>query len=269
MFLDVFIKFVGFLGLLRFLWWVFKILVAYFRKPVQLDRSKWVLITGASTDVGKALVLKCAGQGVNVIGIGEHERALQSVEMEYSLIHPAGAFRYFVHDFSDPTAASVIFSKLNDIELSSLFVCHDRRIGKEFVKWTNQELIDFNNAHMTSNVLLAKHFAAKTAEQGNITFISSVHTFVIIPGCQNYGSVKRFLNQFIHSDQFEVGKMCVQVLNPKGFHGDSLTSDRIADMVLATLNTNFDVDVGRASIISRILFWVLPPPVIDFVLRKL
>jgi short-subunit dehydrogenase len=288
MFLVGFIKFVGFLGLLRFIWWVFKILVAYFRKPVQLDRSKWVLITGASTGVGQALALKCAQQGVNVVGIGPNESALQSVQIEYSRLHPSGTFRYILRDFSDPTAAADIFSELQDIELSSLFVCHGRAVRHKLIDWTNKELIDYNNALMTSNVLLAKHFAAKSGQQGNITFISSPNTFTYGSISQNYGSVKRFLNQFVHSYQFEAGKMCVQVLNankvdqwniydcvssnePQLFcdlYDRSLKPERVADMVLATLNTNFDVDVGYDSIIGRVLFWVLPPPIIDFLIRK-
>jgi short-subunit dehydrogenase len=251
--------------------------------------GRTILITGASSGVGQSLVLKCAGQGVNVVGIGRNETALQSVQRQYSEVHPAGTFRYLLRDFSDPTTPADIFSSLADIDLSCLFVCHGRRIPKRLVDWTNQELIDYNNALMTSNVLLAKHFAAKTGERGNITYISSMQTFAVLPLDQSYGSVKRFLNQFVHTYQFEVGKMSVQILNPGRIDGTkffdlvphslratfarsvprALTPARVADMVLATLNTNFDVDVGWDAIVARILFWALPPPLIDVVLRRL
>jgi short-subunit dehydrogenase len=289
MLLVSFVKFVGFLGLLRFLWWVFKILIAYFRKPVQLDRKKWVLITGASSGVGKSLSLKCARQGINAIGIGRNKETLESVAEEYAKINPSGTFRYILQDFSDPKAAANIFESLGEIELSSLFVCHGERIPKKLTDWTNEELINYNNAFMVSNVLLAKHFAAKTGQTGNITYISSVHNFTRLPLNQSYGSVKRFLNQFVHTYQFEAGDMHVQVLNPGRIDGTkffdsvpnnlrgalarkvpgALTPERVADMVLATLNTNFDVDVGWDSIVSRVLFWVVPPPIIDFVLRRM
>jgi short-subunit dehydrogenase len=248
----------------------------------------FVLITGASSGVGRALVMECASQAVSVVAVGRDESALIAVRDGYTRINPRGECRCLIRDFADTGAAASIFAELKTVPLSAMFVCHGVRTPKRFVNFTNPELTTYNNAMMTSNVLLAKHFAAHTETRGNITFISSMHTFTRIPFNQNYGSVKRFLNHFVHNYQFEAKNMCVQVINPGRIKGTkffdsvpqnlrgflarpipwALTPERVARIVLATLDTNFDVDVGWDAILSRIIFWAVPGPVIDFFLKR-
>jgi short-subunit dehydrogenase len=285
------VAFVGFLGLLRFIWWVYKIAYAYLRPAVDLKKKgvEWVLVTGASSGIGKAIALKVADQGINVIGVGRNKQALE--ELEAAITAKGVEFRPVVKDLSQPTAAGELFESLEPkLQIGAVFVAHGGRTPKPFVDFTNQELIDYNNLMMTTNVLLAKHYAERTSERGNITYISSLHNFTYLPYNQNYGSVKRFLNQFVHMYQFEVRDMWIQVLNPGRVRGTkffdtvppelknyfnspwcaswSLTPERVANFALSTIGTNFDVDIGFEAIIARVIFWIVPPPVIDFILRK-
>jgi short-subunit dehydrogenase len=286
------VAFIGFLGLLRFIWWVFKIVYAYLRPPVNLKKRgvEWVLVTGASSGIGRAIALKVAEQGVNVIGVGLHQQTLEDVERATTA--KGVEFRAVVKDLSKPTAAGELFESLEaTLNIGALFIAHGGQVPRPFIDFTNEELIDYNNLMMTTNVLLAKHYAARTGEKGNITYISSVHNFTYLPYNQNFGSVKRFLNQFVHMYQFEVKDMWIQVLNPgrvqgakfsgevppelreyfnpPGSAGRGLTPERVAEFALSTIGTNFDVDIGLDAIITRIIFWIVPPPVIDYFLRKM
>jgi short-subunit dehydrogenase len=281
--LAQFVRFIGIVAVLRFAWYVFKVLYAYFSKPVNLKARgvKWVLITGASSGVGRELTVKVLKQDVNVIGIGRNNSALSSLEGEYP-----GRFKKVVADLSDPTVVAKIFDDISDIELGAMFVCHGSRIVRGLDEISGQELVDYNHAMITSNLLLAKHYTQKTGDKGTITFVCSCHSFTWLPYQSTYGSVKRFLNQFAYMYQLEV-KTSVQSINPgrisdtpfnsgldpkyTSFYGRNIlgmSASRVADIILGTAYSNLVIDIGLDTIVMRIIFTVVPPPLIDFFLKR-
>ena len=278
----------GLLGFLRFLWYLYRIVYPLVAKPKDLKKLgvNWAVVTGASGGVGHHLAVTLAKQGVNVAGIGRNERDLD--ELGEKVRANGAEFEKIVVDFADTGAAEQVFKKLQGREVGALFVCHGACPVKSFDKFTPEEIISYNHAMITSNVLLAKHFMEQVGNFGTITYVSSANTFLYTPLAANYGSVKRFVNQFGHMFRIESKHVTVQVINPGHIAGTkffddvpeavkfltkdppgTLTPEKVTNAILATVGLNCDVDIGWDCILYRCLLWVLPVPVMDFVMEKM
>jgi short-subunit dehydrogenase len=85
----------------------------------------------------------------------------------------------------------------------------------------------------------------------------------------------------------EVKDLTIQVLNPGRINSThffnefsekwnarksnqfyALSPEKVAQMILATVNTNFDVDVGLDAILMRFVYWLFPAPLLDAAMKK-
>ncbi|OHT12506.1 hypothetical protein TRFO_17534 [Tritrichomonas foetus] len=285
-FISSIVCLIGFFGFLRFLWYVFKIVYTYKSQPKNLkDKNiKWALITGASSGVGYELALKIADQGVNVIAIGRSKERLSKLENDVKSKN-VNFFKLSV-DFSDYQATTQVFPQIKaEIadQIGALFICHGESSIKPIEDFTDDEIEKYNNSHITSNVIIARDFVKQGGQI--LSVMSSANSFITTPYATQYGCVKRWMNSFYHILSFEVNTS-IQIIN-SGFIKDTqffsnipsslksfsdppsyaLTPGRVADMLLATVGTGFEVDVGYDTILYRCLFWVLPPQVTDMIFR--
>lgn len=282
------IAFIGVLGFLRFVWWIGKVLYGKFAKPKDLKKEgyKWVLITGATSGTGYALAEKVAAQGVNVIATGRNVDQLNALEK--SCKSKKVEFVKIAQDLGEEGAVEKIFEAIGNRKVDAMFVCHGLGPMRRAQNFTNKEIVDYNNAMVISNVLLAKYFKERGNPNGTITYMSSANTFMYTPFAQNYGTVKRWLNQFVHMYKLESEGITVQVINPGHINGTSffknipecmksmtkdtpsaLTPGRVADVILATIKTNLDIDVGNDAVMMRILYTVVPTPLMDMVMKNM
>lgn len=288
-FLASFCVFVGFFALIHLIWYFFKSLYAYFANPVDLKtylNAKWVLITGASSGVGWELALQCADQGVNVVALGRNEQRLN--DLKSILEAKKVECRTFSKDLSDPQTIPAMFKEdLNDIKINAVFSCHGGGMITRFENYTNKELIDYNNAAITSNILLAQDFIRQCPGKGSITYVSSANEFFPTPFLTQYGSVKHFITHFgdcIKLDGY-YQNISVQVVNPGQIAGTrffdtmpeklksfgtpgshALKPSVVARMLLSTVGTNFTFDCGIDCWLFRLIS-ILPFPVSDLILK--
>lgn len=292
-FISSIICFIGFLGILHFLWYVYKILYTYFSKPKDLKSKNvnWCLITGASSGVGYELALKVAKQGVNIIALGRNEERLIKLEQDIKSSQSNIEFIKISLDFSEYEKVGKLFSEIipqqnnnQKVTVDSLFLCHGGAVLKQFEDFTNEEIEKYNNSFITSNVIISKDFINQGGK--GITVISSANSFVYSAYVDQYGAVKCWMNRFFNTLRIE-SNIPIQILNPgviknTRFFDDvplgmkpivkppesSLTPERVADMILSSYGKNFEVDVGTDCIAYRCVFWLFPPQVIDFVMSR-
>ena len=277
------ISFVGFCGFLRFAFYVYKIIYSYKSKPKNLKEKniRWAMITGASSGVGYELALKLCNQGINVVALGRNEERLNQLEDQVK--NKGAQFIKIVADFSDKEEASKVFEKVGGNTIDALFICHGSSTIKPLEEFTNEEIEQYNNSFITSNVILTKYFIKQKGK--TMTVMSSANSFWTTPYATQYGAVKRWLNSFCHTIRFEAN-ISIQIINA-GFIKDTLffknvspglkafstpppyalTPGRVADIILSTIGTGFDVDIGVDSIVSRCLLWIVPPPIVDLVFK--
>ncbi|KAK3335124.1 short chain dehydrogenase/reductase [Cercophora scortea] len=85
-------------------------------------RPPWVLVTGASDGIGKALSNELADSGFNVVLHGRNRTKLLNVQSELSQAHPARSFRLLVADATQcqPEVFKDIADQLSDLHLTGL-----------------------------------------------------------------------------------------------------------------------------------------------------
>lgn len=285
------ICFIGFCGILNFVWYLYKVLYTYFSKPKDLKSKNinWCLITGSSSGVGYELALKVAKQGVNVVALGRNEERLSKLEEEIKNNQSSIEFIKISLDFSDYETVGKLFSEIipqqkNNITIDSLFLCHGGSTLKPFEDFTNEEIESYNNSFITSNAIIAKDFINQGGK--GITVISSANSFVYSAYVDQYGAVKRWMNRFFNTLRIE-SNIPIQVLNPgviknTRFFDDvppgmksivkppesALTPERVADMILSSYGKNFEVDVGTDCITYRCVFWIFPPFLVDLIMSR-
>ncbi|KAK3693271.1 short chain dehydrogenase/reductase [Podospora appendiculata] len=85
-------------------------------------RPPWVLVTGASDGIGKALSNELAASGFNVVLHGRNRTKLLNVQSELSQAHPARSFRLLIADATQcqPEVFKDIADQLSDLHLTGL-----------------------------------------------------------------------------------------------------------------------------------------------------
>ena len=287
-FLYSFVAVIGFFCFLRFLRTMYKFLYAMYMPAKDIKKkynTEWVLITGASSGVGKELAKMCAKQGLNIIGVGRSKEKLEKVKAEVEKENVS--FRMYAVDLSDTNAPKRIFEENKDVKIGCLFVCHGNNNCGRIIEKSEEEVKNELNAMTTTNMLLTRYFGQQVGEKSTVTYISSLNAHIYTPYASLYGSVKRFIEHFtahmemegyFHGMSYQV--LCPGYIKNTDFNAkmpkelqaaaeNGMTPEFVARAVLATAGKNFDADLGYDCLLIHFLVWLLPQSIVDIVFQHI
>lgn len=153
--------------------------------------NKTVLVTGASSGIGKAVAIECSKMGAHVIVTG---RNAQRLDETFSLLQ-GDRHRKITCDFSNREEVRELSGKLP--LLNGLVHSAGTVRAKPFPEVTQEDMhyvfdINFFAPALLSQTLLADH---KLQENGSIVFLSSIDGPVVIhPYNSIYASTKGAIN---------------------------------------------------------------------------
>lgn len=167
-----------------------------------------VLVTGASRGIGRAIALRFAREGYEVIGVARKQAELDALAAE--IRGEGGKCRTIALDVADPKAVA---TKLKGVDVDVLV--NNAGVGtiKPMMELTPDEwhqMIDVNvNAlfHVTRAVLPGM-FARRS---GHVCTIGSVGGRSLFPGGTAYGATKAFVNSWAENLMIEVRDQGVKV----------------------------------------------------------
>ena len=157
--------------------------------------GKTVLITGASSGIGRATAIECSKMGATCVITGRNKERLQST---FDLLEPVGLHQQIVGDLTIPTDLDNLVASvpLLDGLVNNAGISFTKPIG--FLKHEDIQRVYETNLYapmMLTNNLLKKK---KLAKDSSVVFISSTAAF----GCSNanstYGTAKAALSDFMH-----------------------------------------------------------------------
>lgn len=167
------------------------------------DMSKFkgrrILITGASSGIGKALAIKFAQLEAYVIAIGKRELAPEEFE-NLSLI------RYHSIDLSEPQS----HKRVTDLLLDSIdvFVSNaGMAYSKPFIELSESEINEQLQINLTTIIYLTRELIInkKLTEGGKIIYLSSLSGIYPMAEMSLYCSAKFGLEGFVNSIKQELG----------------------------------------------------------------
>jgi len=177
-------------------------------------KNKVVLVTGAAQGIGKAIALKFASLGANLVlnDIGSQEEKLKELSEEIS--KKGVKVKYFLADVSNFEEVQKMMEQIKnefgrlDVLVNNAGIIRDRTLAKmtkeEWQKVIDVDLTGVFNCTKAALPLLIPN-------QGNIISISSVVGQRGNFGQTNYGAAKAGVIGFTKSLAKEVGKFGVRV----------------------------------------------------------
>jgi NAD(P)-dependent dehydrogenase (short-subunit alcohol dehydrogenase family) len=132
--------------------------------------NKTILVTGASSGIGKQIAINIAKMGGNVILTGRHKNRLENT---FNLLSK-GSHQYYVADLANPTEREELIASIPELD----GVVNSAGIVKPFpIKFITQQKIDETlNINYESPLLMMASIAKnrKLNKNASIVFISSI-----------------------------------------------------------------------------------------------
>jgi len=256
--------------------------------------SKWALVTGASSGIGKSIAIELAKMEINVVVIAKNNHHLIETKNELCNMFPQRQFRFISVDLSDSNSdyMNKIIEQTNDLDIYIVFNNVGYMQIEAFEITPLNSKLNMIEVNILSSVKITDYFYKKMVEKrhcGVFCFTSSTSGFIPSPFAPVYSATKSFLSSFANSLAIEAKYKNIDVVcvNPGYVHTpiyDSIpnlmllrmlsvigqTPDEVADIVIRTLGTSIvSIDSGFFSIISRLCEKVLSINVICFLITHI
>lgn len=137
--------------------------------PFSLE-NKTILVTGASSGIGKAIAIECSRMGAKVVITGRNEQRLQETYKLLAGLHPA----YIVANLTKKEDVETLVNQIDS--LNGLVNCAGLTIPKPFKFLQKEDIqevmtINFNAPLLLTQLLIKKK---KLQKASSIVFISSI-----------------------------------------------------------------------------------------------
>ncbi|MGY6522257.1 MAG: SDR family NAD(P)-dependent oxidoreductase [Mongoliitalea sp.] len=172
-----------------------------------LERKK-ILVTGASSGIGRATAINAASDGADVIFVGRNEERLQHALLEGNT--KEGSL-YWAGDLTDEANLDRLCSEsfaLDGLVLNAGIV---KTLPVSFIKSADLDLL-FDVNVKSAILLVQKLLKAKKINKGaSIVFVSSISTVKATVGNSMYNATKGALNAFARSLALELAPKNIRV----------------------------------------------------------
>jgi short-subunit dehydrogenase len=186
----------------------------------------WVLITGASSGIGKAFAEKTASAGFSLVMVARNEDKLNqlksSLEKQFNI-----SVRVVIADLTNHDDIINVLQSTEDLEVGLLINNAGREDSNHFLKINQEEHIQTIDLNVKAPLLLTHHFGSKmvSRKRGGIINMASIVAFQGVPYISNYAATKSYNLIFSEGLSAEFSKHNIDVLAvAPGFTATNLAS---------------------------------------------
>lgn len=175
--------------------------------PFSLE-NKTILVTGASSGIGKAIAIECSRMGAKVVITGRNEQRLQETYGQLEGTHPA----YIVADLTKKEDIETLANQIDG--LNGLVNCAGLTIPKPFKFLQEEDIQEVMTVNFNAPLLLTQLFIKKKKLQkaSSIVFISSISgTKVSYIGNSIYSASKGAINGICKGLALELASQQIRV----------------------------------------------------------
>jgi len=281
---DTFVYGVAAVWMLSWLSYILPQVYIKFLKPQNLKEkynAEWALVTGGSTGIGRAIVERLAGQGLNVVIVAFPDKFLDQAIDELTAKFPKCKFVKVGVNLADRNFMETLSKETKDYKIS-IVINNAGFIKTGFFAdsdWKGQ--ITNHDVNATAAAEITHHYVRLMREnklRGCVTFTSSPAGFMATPFSVLYGATKAYLTNFAQSlaPEIRVDGIDVAVVHPSPvasnfydkahmidtiafFKGTATGPETIADILLAGVGRVVTIDQGYYPICVKLLLKVLDP----------
>lgn len=179
-----------------------------------MDHQPTVLITGASSGIGRALAFQFAANRYHLVLLARRQEKLQEVAREAEDRYGVRV-HCLTHDLSDPGAAETIHRNLDDIDTTVTTLVNNAGIGLNgyFTGQSVEQQLAMMQLNMTSLTHLTRLLLPGMLDRGRggILNVASTAAFQPGPGMAVYFATKAFVLSFSEALHEELSSTPIHV----------------------------------------------------------
>ena len=197
--------------------------------------NKHVLLTGASSGIGRAISIECSKMGAELLLTGRDENRLYET---LSKLDNPSAHKMVLADLSDEAAILHVIETVED-PLDGIVLCAGITKPKPFSFITSEDISEVMSVNFNAPVILTKELLRKKKlnKAASVVFISSISGVVISSvGGSLYSASKGAINGIAKALAIELAskKIRVNCVNPGMidtdiYHDGSITNEQLEE----------------------------------------
>lgn len=197
--------------------------------PFSLE-GKNILVTGASSGIGRAIAIECSKMGANVIIIARNETRLNET---LSMMEASSNHKVIEADLSKVEDINILVDKLS-IKLDGIVHCAGFTITKPFQYFKDEDINGIMAVNFYAPLYLTRSLLKKKLinKDGSIVFISSIYGVLVSAyGGSIYSASKGAINGLMKGIALELASKSIRVnsINPGMINTDILSSGIITE----------------------------------------
>lgn len=231
--------------------------------PFSLENKK-ILVTGASSGIGRATAIECSKLGARVILTARNEERLKET---LSLMEGEG-HQYLIADFNEPSAVDELVAQLPQLDSLVLNAGVNKLAPVQFIK--EEDLMKVLRVNSIAPMMLVKTVLKKKkiAKGGSIVFTSSISGNYTIATAHSYYSVsKAAVSAFMMNAAKDLGAkgircnaVCPGMVETNLIHNAELSEEDLKEDMrnypLGRYGQPKDVAMGIVYLLSDASSWV-------------
>ncbi len=221
-------------------------------KRLTENYEEWVLITGATSGIGRELALKFGEAGFKLIITGRREQALG--ELSTLLFDEYGAESIPVSgDLSTAEDVKQLLKEIDHLNIGIAVLNAGFGTSGKFIHADLEQELNMLDLNCKSVLMMSHHFAHKMkaqAKKGAIVFLSSMVAFQGVPNAANYAASKAYVQSLSEALAIELKGEGIDILSAAPGPVASGFSER-ANMVMNMSLKPEDVGVPIIEAIGR------------------
>eukprot|EP01023_Acetabularia_acetabulum_P061606 TRINITY_DN7462_c0_g1_i12.p1 TRINITY_DN7462_c0_g1~~TRINITY_DN7462_c0_g1_i12.p1 ORF type:complete len:316 (+),score=49.22 TRINITY_DN7462_c0_g1_i12:33-950(+) len=237
--------------------------------------AEWALVTGASTGIGKALTLKLASQGLNVVLVALEDEWLEQTFKEVQEKFPHLQFRKIGVNLGNAGYMEAIIKGTEDIDIQVIFANAGYMVTGFFADSSLSKHLNNYECNLTSAISITHHFLQKliaVKKGGCFVYTSSAAAQMPGPFSVLYPTTKVALQAFgaslaaevkVHgidvlvffpspvASRFYEGQLKIDLL--EFFKQFTVAPEQLPDIVFASIGKCVLRDIGLIAIMFRMM----------------
>lgn len=180
-----------------------------FANPFSLN-GKRILVTGASSGIGRQIAVSCAHMGARIIGVGRDEARIK--ETQKILDQISSVHQMVSAELTDPAGRDAVVAALGGQPVQG--VAHVAGISRLMPvrMFTEKHMRELQAINVEAPMLLTQALLKRTlvADGGSILFMASIAAHIGVPGVAMYSGTKAALVAIMRSLSMEVSKRSIR-----------------------------------------------------------
>lgn len=229
-----------------------------FANPFALT-GKRILVTGASSGIGRQIAVSCAQMGATIIGVGRDEARIRETQQ---LLDATGSGHQMVSaELTSPEGRDAVVAALGGVPVQG--VAHVSGISRlvPVRMFSEKHMREVQATNVEAPMLLTQALfkRALLADGGSILFMASIAAHIGVPGVGMYSGTKAALIAIMRSLSMEVAKRRIRAncLSPALVRTPLL--DATAKMVssMETEENNYPLGFGTPEDVANAAIYFL------------